>query len=221
MVKVLKIIALDFSIAVINVLVFSKGFLGASVRSENILIVGISIFIPMVSIILGLYLNLKLLKSFDEIELSYDIQELEEPEEYIKALEESKEKLPFLSNEFEELAVQVKRILRKNRALKEYLEQMNLEHFNMEEEIDNSLQYVLENINRALGKTILISAKDKNRSQDEQAIREIIDCNELYLQKYDNFLDEVSELKREPLKDTTELDARIKSLETFRIMNGG
>ena len=92
---------------------------------------------------------------------------------------------------------------------------------NMEEEIDNSLQYVLENINRALGKTILISAKDKNRSQDEQAIREIIDCNELYLQKYDNFLDEVSELKREPLKDTTELDARIKSLETFRMMNGG
>ncbi len=221
MVKVLKIIALDFSIAVINVLVFSKGFLGASVRSENLLIVGISIFVPMVSIILGVYVNLRLLSSFDEVELSYDIQELKEPEEYIKALEEGKEKLPFLSNEFEELAVQVKRILRKNHALKEYLEQMNLEHFNMEEEIDNSLKYILENINRALGKAILISVKDKNHSQDEQSIREIIDCNEVYLQKYDNFLDEVSKLKREPLKDTTELDARIKSLETFRIMNGG
>lgn len=59
--------------------------------------------------------------------------------------------------------------------------------------------------------------------EDQKDIREIIQYNEAYLQKYDDFLDEVSELKRKPLDSvgTMELDARIKSLAMFRKMNGG
>ena len=222
--KITKLFILNFSIAIINILAFSKAFFGISVYEDSILIVTCSIFIPIMSIIIFLYGNWSILNQEKARGLNIEMDALKDSRDYEDILEKNAKKIPFLSNEFEQLREQIKRMDQKEEALLEYLKQNNREDQFLKAEAENARAFMLQNVRRVLSKCIIIVALDKDNDKDsrnvyleqKEEISSVIRNNEKTLDEFDIFLEEVSKMGEKPLEENISLQSTIKAMRQIR-----
>ena len=218
--KYVKMFFFNFLLVVVNVLFFSKGFIGASIHHENVVIAGLSIALPIIDIILLVYINYSLLNQKNKIE--YDINEIIDVEDYKKAVMQAKKRLKFLSFQLDEMLSQIEEIERKKGALLEYLRQNNQVNGVFVEEAVNTEQYILKNIKKILNKCILIepstSMEVANKEYKEQMeyITNTIKKNEETLEKFQDFLYEVSLYGEKETPEDISLQSTIQVLRQLR-----
>lgn len=116
-----KLILINLMIVLVNIICFSPAFIGLSFNSDNALIIAGSVTIIVLSILLFVYLNYRILNS-ENLKHDYNIEKLEDNEDYINILKKFKD-IIFYNNEILTLIDQIERFERKEQKIKNILYQ--------------------------------------------------------------------------------------------------
>ncbi len=223
--KILKMFLLSVSIALVNIVAFSKAFFGISIHSENTLVMTFSIFIPVMSIIIFFYEGYAILNAKEKVQYHITIDELVSSEDCKKALQKYIKIFPFLADELKILIRQIERIEVKQEALIEYLKQNNRDNTFLVQEGKEAELFLLKNVKRVLGKCIIMGALDQDDTDEDSRnvyqeqineFHKIIKSNEKNLDEFDIFLEEVSKMGEKPLEENIGLKSTIEAMRQIR-----
>lgn len=217
--KIVKIVLLNLIIAIVNVVAFSPGLLGLKISDSDIMGTTISIFIMTLSVLMFIYFNWQFI-TFQKPSFTYDFETLKTPNDYFKAIKNAKNQASGFVDEITDLEEQLRKILRKNESIEEYLTQMKMDNFTVVTDVmPKSVEFICNQINLALSKIILFCAKenDDDFEDEKRQLRAIVSRNDDYLRLYDKLIDELSMRKdRNNTFETVNLESTIDALSTIR-----
>lgn len=241
--KIIKIIGLNIGIALVNIIIFSPGILGLTLKGEDSLKVAIGITVLVMSIIIFIVGNYKLLAVQSTV---YKATEIKTMEECVEALEHNRRKHTFMS-QINMTLEQMNRLRKKEEMIYEVLSQ----RFSVTEMSYSKFENVLKEIEHLMLMNIR-SMVNRLNAFDEQEyvqltkmdpkkidkkvysskmqiyeeyisfINEAITDNEEILLKLDQLLLELSKLNSleegelENMPAMTELDALISRTKLYK-----
>ena len=233
--KITELAGLNGGIAAVNVIAFSKGLLGLSIFSGNILTTAISLTTLGMSILAFFYGNYKIITAPERIAV-YNEENLIEEQDYVQALKENQNKKLF-SDDIELAISQIGRLKQKSGMLNTLLEQefssTEMSYARFRQIISSVVDLFYSNVRSIINRLIIFDYSEytnvrtgklrgltkeqtdaKLQIFDEHVayINNKIDKNENILLKLDSLLLEVSKLD-----DVTE--SEIESLEAIKNIN--
>lgn len=221
--QIIKLICLNLGIALLNVVLFSRGLVGLTFGGDAI-ITALAVTVIVMSIITFFYGNFKLLFKAPTMQL-YKGAELTESKDYIGALEERREKKVF-EPEISIAIEQIYRLQDKDKALDSILAQ----YFSPQEMTFTKFQTVIDsvqalfynNLKKMINRMIIFDYKDYTKLMEKlknsqtvdgitvaskssgaqlkiynehiEYVRGLVDMNESILVKLDSLLLEISKL---------------------------
>lgn len=214
--NIVKLIVLNLTIILINVLIFSKGFIGLTFSSPLSTAFGLTLII--VSAIVFAKGNYNLLFKAPEVKL-FNGSESSEPKDFISALEERTDKKVFESS-IRTTIEQINRLEQKddtlNTILKQYFAEGEMTYNKFEGVITETKQLFLSNIKKMINRITIFDYTEyvklrqqykgdiaSNRSNDPKAelycehieyVNAKVKANEEILTKLDTLLVEISKL---------------------------
>lgn len=218
---IVQLCGLNLGLCFGNVILFSKGLLGFSVSSENPIIAAASITIIIMSILIFCYGNYSLLKS-PPVNYSFCVEELEQPQEFIEALESCRDKTALIM-QIDSAIHQIQRLERQRETLNGVLfqkfKEVQGDLYGFEQVVEETKEHLYENIKRMLLRLIIFDQMeyDKLRVQnlEEMAlkaryqmyaehisyVKAIISRNEAILLEFDRLLTEASKMGDENIEE--------------------
>lgn len=135
-----KLLVFNLLLAVVDIILFSKGLVGLSVTSEETIVQALSITLIFINVILFFYVNYKLLNKSNH----YNISSFSEYKDFIEALNGYRNKKLFLG-EINETVDQIERFSRKKNSLNMLL----IQNFGEDSNLD-SINFAISKAERAL-----------------------------------------------------------------------
>lgn len=214
--QILKLVGLNLSIVLINIILFSRGFIGISFNSAFTTALGITVII--MSIAAFIFGNYNLLFKSPKIKL-YKAAELTNPKDYIDALEERGDKKVF-ATAIDTSIEQIGRLQQKQNALdtilKEYFADGEITFAKFQSVISATKDLFFNNVKKMINRITIFDYSEylylksqlngdlyeiKNQNPKAEIyiehieyVKKIITDNEDILTKFDELLLEISKL---------------------------
>lgn len=221
--QIIKLICLNLGIALLNVILFSRGFVGLTIGGNTVL-TAFAVTEIVMSVIAFFYGNYTILFKEPEIQL-YKGAELTDCKDYIEALEERREKKVFES-EISDAVEQIYRLQDKDKALDsilaQYFSPQEMTFTRFQTVIDSVQTLFYNNVKKMINRMIIFDYKDYIKLMDKlrnsqtidgitvaskssstqlkiynehiDYVRGLVDMNESILVKLDGLLLEISKL---------------------------
>jgi hypothetical protein len=169
--KIIKIAVLNLGIAIVNTVLFSPGFLGISIGGASIFTTAFGITVIIMSVVLFLYGNYRLLMAEEEI---IQPSEIKTTEDYINALKQNYDKKTF-AQDIDLILEQMERLQKKQETIRDIL----LQKFDSAEmsyqKFEGSIRAVEDifylNIKSILNKLNAFDEDEYNRIKKNEAYR--------------------------------------------------
>lgn len=238
--QTLKLILLNAGIVVLNILVFSKGIGNVSITEGTAFQKALGITIIIMSIIAFIYGNFQLLQTTKRpANVSYTMEELDEPHEFIEVLQQYKKVVVF-QDDINMAINQLERLQRKRKTLDEVLfqnYQQDVNEFgNLQRVVDDTANLFYENLKKMIKRMSIFDPQEyikvnnsqfnsdafisKRQLYDEHLryIKMIINQNEAILLEFDNLLVEISKADEtgERLYSLDSIKGTISAMKSFR-----
>ncbi len=166
--QIIKLICLNLGLALLNVVLFSKGLVGLTLGGDA-LITALAVTDIVMSLIAFGYGNYSLLFKQQEVKLLKS-GELMEPKDYIEALEDRKDKKVF-EPEINTAIDQVYRLLDKDRALEtillQYFTPQEMTYVRFKGVIDSVNSLFFSNVKKMINRIIIFDEKDYNKTLEK------------------------------------------------------
>ena len=160
--QIIKLLCLNLGIALLNVILFSAGFVGLNF-SGNAFTTALGVTVIVMSIVAFLYGNYTILFKQPSIQLFKNTGELVDDKDYIDALEERREKKVF-DEEISNAIDQVYRLQDKDKALDsilaQYFSPQEMTYTKFQSVIDSVQALFYNNLKKMINRMIIFDYKD-------------------------------------------------------------
>lgn len=213
--KILKVITINLSVAFVNIIFFSPGLIGLTLFSSNALVAAFSAVLLLLSGIILVYGNYKIITTKPKQYVK--LQKLEDEEDYVNALKISKEKSVFIKD-IDLILIQLERVKKAKHTILGVLlpnrfDKKELSYRKFEAVILELEKMFYKNIKGVCNQINAFDLEDyqhlikTTKTQDEtkisriqeyeeciQYVRQVIEVNEQMLLKLDRLTFEVAKL---------------------------